>query len=226
MVIGPTLKLLHNAFGITKTACLREAAETGRSCDNALLAPQAELIGDIVRGSFVGDVNMQMIILGVVIAVVLIWLKMPVMSVAIGIYLPLGLSVPIMLGGVLSYFAFRSAHIRVDGELRDEPSEWAVAAAKEVENRGVLIGAGFIAGESILGVLVALLIVLEIDLTALFSTGVLSNFLSLVFFGWFVLVFLWLATRTLPNNGNLLRDFGLIFSDLVGKIRSMFRLAK
>lgn len=226
LVIGPTLKLLHNAFGITKTACLREAAETGRSCDNALLAPQAELIGDIVRGSFVGDVNMQMIILGVVIAVVLIWLKMPVMSVAIGIYLPLGLSVPIMLGGVLSYFAFRSAHIRVDGELRDEPSEWAVAAAKEVENRGVLIGAGFIAGESILGVLVALLIVLEIDLTALFSTGVLSNFLSLIFFGWFVLVFLWLATRTLPNNGNLLRDFGLIFSDLVGKIRSMFRLAK
>ena len=226
LVIGPTLKLLHNAFGITKTACLREAAETGRSCDNALLAPQAELIGDIVRGSFVGDVNMQMIILGVVIAVVLIWLKMPVMSVAIGIYLPLGLSVPIMLGGILSYFAFRSAHIRVDGELRDEPSEWAVAAAKEVENRGVLIGAGFIAGESILGVLVALLIVLEIDLTALFSTGVLSNFLSLIFFGWFVLVFLWLATRTLPNNGNLLRDFGLIFSELVGKIRSMFRLAK
>ena len=99
----------------------KRAAETGRSCDNALTAPQAELIGDIVRGSFVGDVNMQMIILGVVIAIVLIWLKMPVMSVAIGIYLPLGLSVPIMLGGVLSYFAFRSAHLRVDGELRKSP---------------------------------------------------------------------------------------------------------
>ena len=48
---------------------------------------------------------------------------MPVMSVAIGIYLPLGLSVPIMLGGVLSYFAFRSAHLRVDGELRDKPQK-------------------------------------------------------------------------------------------------------
>ena len=134
-----------------------------------------------MRGSFVGDVNMQMIILGVVIAIVLIWLKMPVMSVAIGIYLPLGLSVPIMLGGVFSYFAFRSAHLRVDGELRDKPSKKAVDAAKEVENRGVLIGAGFIAGESILGVLVALLIVLEIDLTSIFNTGVLNNFLSLIF---------------------------------------------
>ena len=226
LVIGPTLKLLHNAFGITKTACLREAAETGRNCDNALLAPQAELIGDIVRGSFVGDVNMQMIILGVVIAIVLIWLKMPVMSVAIGIYLPLGLSVPIMLGGVLSYFAFRSAHLRVDGELREKPSKKALDAAKEVENRGVLIGAGFIAGESILGVLVALLIVLEIDLTELFNTGVLNNFLSLIFFGWFVLVFLWLATRSLPSKGNLIKDFSIIMKDIFAKIISMFKLTK
>jgi hypothetical protein len=148
------------------------------------------------------------------------------MSVAIGIYLPLGLSVPIMLGGVLSYFAFRSAHLRVDGELREKPSKKAVDAAKEVENRGVLIGAGFIAGESILGVLVALLIVLNIDLTSIFSTGVLNNFLSLAFFGWFVLVFLWLATRCLPSNGNLIRDFALIFKDVVGKMVSMFRMTK
>jgi hypothetical protein len=89
-----------------------------------------------------------------------------------------------------------------------------------------LIGAGFIAGESILGVLVALLIVLEIDLTDLFSTGVLNNFLSLAFFGWFVVVFLWLATRTLPNNGNLMKDFTMILNDLAGKVLSMFRMNK
>jgi len=226
LVIGPTLKLLHDAFGITKTACLREAAETGRSCENALLAPQAELIGDIVRGAFVGDMNIQMILLGVVIACVLIWLKMPVMSVAIGIYLPLSLSVPIMLGGILSYFAFRSAHIRIDGELRDKPSKEAISAAKDVENRGVLIGAGFIAGESILGVLVALLIVLEFDLAAVFSTGTLNNYLSLIFFGWFTLVFLWLATRSLPNNGNLLREFYTVLKDVLKKVGNMVKIGK
>ena len=226
LVIGPTLKLLHDAFGITKTACLREAAETGRSCENALLAPQAELIGDIVRGAFVGDMNVQMILLGVVIACVLIWLKMPVMSVAIGIYLPLSLSVPIMLGGILSYFAFRSAHIRIDGELRDKPSKEAISAAKDVENRGVLIGAGFIAGESILGVLVALLIVLEFDLAAVFSTGTLNNYLSLIFFGWFTLVFLWLATRSLPNNGNLLREFYTVLKDVLKKVGNMMKIGK
>ena len=226
LVIGPTLKLLHDAFGITKTACLREAAVTGRSCENALTAPQAELIGEIVRGAFVGDMNVQMILLGVVIACVLIWLKMPVMSVAIGIYLPLSLSVPIMLGGILSYFAFRSAHIRIDGELRDKPSKEAISAAKDVENRGVLIGAGFIAGESIVGVLVALLIVLELDLAVLFNTGTLNNYLSLIFFGWFTLVFLWLATRSLPNNGNLLREFYTVFTDVLKKVGNMIKNGK
>ena len=226
LVIGPTLKLLHDAFGITKTACLREAAETGRSCENALTAPQAELIGEIVRGAFVGDMNVQMILLGVVIACVLIWLKMPVMSVAIGIYLPLSLSVPIMLGGILSYFAFRSAHIRIDGELRDKPSKEAISAAKDVENRGVLIGAGFIAGESIVGVLVALLIVLELDLAVLFNTGTLNNYLSLIFFGWFTLVFLWLATRSLPNNGNLLSEFYTVFKDVLKKVGKMMKNGK
>lgn len=226
LVIGPTLKLLHDAFGITKTACLREAAETGRSCENALTAPQAELIGEIVRGAFVGDMNVQMILLGVVIACVLIWLKMPVMSVAIGIYLPLSLSVPIMLGGILSYFAFRSAHIRIDGELRDKPSKEAISAAKDVENRGVLIGAGFIAGESIVGVLVALLIVLKLDLAAVFNTGTLNNYLSLIFFGWFTLVFLWLATRSLPNNGNLLREFYTVLKDVLKKFGNMMKIGK
>ncbi len=226
LVIGPTLKLLHNAFGITKTACLREAAETGRDCSNALYAPQAELIGDIVRGSFVGDINVQMILLGVAIAIVLIWLKMPVMSVAIGIYLPLGLSVPIMLGGILSYFAFRSAHIRIDGELKDEPSDEALKAAKDVENRGVLIGAGFIAGESILGVFVALLIVLDKDLSIIFKIGTLNNMLSLIFFAWFVVVFIWLATRSLPNNGNLIREFTMVLRNSIAKIGTMFKSDK
>ncbi|MDP6334120.1 MAG: oligopeptide transporter, OPT family [Candidatus Poseidoniaceae archaeon] len=222
LVIGPTLKLLHSAFGITQTACLREAEVNGRDCSNALLAPQAELIGDIVRGAFIGDVNVQMILLGVVIAIVLIWLKMPVMSVAIGIYLPLGLSVPIMLGGIISYFTLRSAHIRIDGELRDEPSKRAKEAAKEVENRGVLIGAGFIAGESILGVFVALLIVTDIHLNEIFSTGTLNNFLSLVFFGWFVAVFIWLATRALPSGGNSLKESIMVVKDSVSKFIRIF----
>jgi uncharacterized oligopeptide transporter (OPT) family protein len=142
---------------------------------------------------------------------------MPVMSVAIGIYLPLGLSVPIMLGGIISYFALRTAHYRVDGRLDIEPSKEALDAAKEVENRGVLIGAGFIAGESILGVLIAVLIVLDIQLPEIFGVVTLNNLLSLVFFGWFVAVFIWLATRALPKGNNLLSDAVIVAGDVAKK---------
>ena len=128
------------------------------------------------------------------------------MSVAIGIYLPLKLSVPIMLGGILSSLAIGSAYLRVDGTLDRKPSKDAKQAAYEVESRGVLIGAGFIAGESILGVLIAVLIVLDMDLNKIFNITVLPQWLSLVFFAWFVGVFLWLATRTLPSGGNLVKE--------------------
>jgi putative OPT family oligopeptide transporter len=221
VVIGPTLALLHDAFQISKTACantnLTLAVDDQYDCTDALFAPQAELIGAIIQGAFGGDLNIQMVTLGAVIAVVLIYLRMPVMSVAIGIYLPLGLSVPIMLGGIISYFALRTAHYRVDGRLDIEPSKEALDAAKEVENRGVLIGAGFIAGESILGVLIAVLIVLDIQLPEIFGVVTLNNLLSLVFFGWFVAVFIWLATRALPKGNNLLSDAVIVAGDVAKK---------
>ncbi len=206
IVIGPTLKLLHDAFRISSTACALDPLPGDPGCKKALFAPQAELIGAIVEGAFGGNLNLQMVLLGAVIAVVLIRLSMPVMSVAIGIYLPLGLSVPIMLGGVISYIALRSAHLRIDGTLDCEPSAAANDAAKAVESRGVLIGAGFIAGESIMGVFVAVLIVMKINLPELLGIGVLGNVLSLAFFAWFVGIFIWLANRALPEGGNLLTD--------------------
>ena len=83
------------------------------NCDEALFAPQAELIGAIVQGAFGGDINLPMVLLGAVIAVVLIRLAMPVMSVAIGIYLPLYLSVPIMAGGIISHVLLSSARLEL-----------------------------------------------------------------------------------------------------------------
>ena len=61
----------------------------------------------------------------------------------------------------------------------------------------------FIAGESILGVLIAVLIVLNINLDSIFGITELPQGISLLFFAWFVGVFLWLATRALPSGGHL-----------------------
>lgn len=213
IIIGPVLSLLHKAFRISQTACQMNPLPTDPSCSKALFAPQAELIGAIVQGAFGGDLNIQMVALGAALAIALIRLKMPVMSVAIGIYLPLGLSVPIMVGGIISHLLLRSAHLRVDGILRNEPSERAIAAAKEVESRGVLIGAGFIAGESIMGVFIAILIVAKIHLPEIFGIGTLNNGFSLLFFAWFVGVFIWLASRSLPKGGTLLGDAVMVTAD-------------
>ena len=218
IVIGPVLSLLHDAFRISQTACQLNPLPSDPTCSNALFAPQAELIGAIVQGAFGGDLNIQMVMLGAAIAVALIMLKMPVMSVAIGIYLPLGLSVPIMAGGIISHILLKSAHLRVDGILHDEPSPQAQKAAKEVESRGVLIGAGFIAGESIMGVFIAVLIVAKINLPEIFGVGTLNNMFSLAFFGWFVGVFIWLATRALPKGGSLLGDVVVILAETIGNL--------
>ena len=224
IVIGPTLQLLHSAFRISKTACEMNPLPGDPTCSSALFAPQAELIGAIVQGAFGGDLNIQMVMLGAIIAVALIMLKMPVMSVAIGIYLPLGLSVPIMLGGIISYFALNSAYLRIDGHLDGKPSKAAEKAGKDVENRGVLIGAGFIAGESILGVFIAVLIVMNIKLDAIFGVTTLNDVFSLLFFGWFVAVFIWLATRALPKGGNLFSEASFILKNITWKFFNAFKL--
>ena len=76
-----------------------------------------------------------MVLLGAVIAIVLIRLAMPVMSVAIGIYLPLYLSVPIMAGGIISHVLLSSARLRIDGTLDGEPSKEAALQSKRFRTR-------------------------------------------------------------------------------------------
>lgn len=215
IAIGPVLRLLHEAFQISQTACVATnerltsewiaagSPEGGAGlydCQNALLAPQAELIGAIINGFFGGTFNLPMVIIGAIIACIIIWKKMPVMSVAIGIYLPIFLSVPIILGGLLHHLVTRVTHHRIDGTLVGEPSQLAEESAKFVTDRGILIGAGFIAGESLMGVIIAAFIVTIGHPSGWFeSIGTLGQGLSVIFYGCFVAVFLFLATRSLPK---------------------------
>ena len=225
IVIGPVLSILHDAFRISNTACMANPRPEDPTCQDALFAPQAELIGAIVQGAFGGDINLPMVLLGAVIALILIRLAMPVMSVAIGIYLPLYLSVPIMAGGIISHVLLSSARLRIDGTLDGEPSEDAKSAVKDVQDKGVLIGAGFIAGESLMGVLLAIFIVAEQDPSKWFGgIGTLSYTLSLIFFAWFVAVFIMLSARALPAKGNLGVDLVYVASDAAKKLRGAFAL--
>jgi putative OPT family oligopeptide transporter len=223
-IVAPlTLTILNEAFRITPTYCAANPHPVS-GCSNVLEAPQAEIIGTLIEGLFGGTVNTPMLGLGVVVAILIIGSRwylgksgptLPIMSIAIGMYLPFYLSATIFLGGVLNHLVTRTAHLRVDGTLAGQPSEIAIKSGKELVSRGTLLSAGLIAGEALMGVIVAAFIVL-----ASFSSlprpdnwlpflGTLGPVLSTMFFLWFFGVFTWLVTRNLPPAK---RPFSLLFN--------------
>ena len=251
-IIAPiTLVMLNKAYRITKVYCLENPPANDPTCKNALDAPQADIIGTLIEGIFGGTVNYPMLALGVAIAVLIIWKGLPVMSVAIGMYLPVYLSATIFIGGLLSHFILRTVHLRVDGTLSGEPSEEAAEASTNVSKKGLLISAGMIAGEALMGVVVAAFIVLSLLFKPIRSPdtwfcseshidkitghsvcderiiGILPNWLAVMFFGWFFIVFVYLATRGMPRSknggGNIIIDWVAVAFDGVRRFISAIK---
>jgi putative OPT family oligopeptide transporter len=136
-----------------------------------LPAPQSYVMASIAQGIFTGDMNWEMFALGVVLAFILILFDLPVMAVAIGIYLPFTLTLPIMMGGILKYAMDRFAVHKVKlidrkaESLDSEQQESRIVKLKEaITNRGVLFASGLIAGEAIVGVIIAAVVIAGINL--------------------------------------------------------------
>ncbi len=151
LVMAPVLQLLHNNT-------------PGGIGGRELSAPQASLFKSLVEGLFgQGNLPWPMVGIGVAVGGVILVadkilerkntsFRMHVMPIAVGMYLPFGLTTPILLGGLL-------AHVVSAGEKE--------AAADRRLHRGVLFASGIIAGESLTGVGIALLASLGIARLAL-----------------------------------------------------------
>lgn len=128
----------------------------------ALSAPQATLMRMIVEGVMDGNLPWTLVFIGVFLAIVVEILGVAVLPVAIGLYLPLELSATIMIGGLIRYY--------VDKKRTGEDGE---------AGTGVLFCSGLIAGEGLVGILMAILTVLKvaerIDLSAKFTTGIIGG---------------------------------------------------
>ena len=157
-VMAPILTLLLQAYGIGVPT---------EAHPRPLAAPQATLMAAVAGGVFHGGLPWAMVIIGVVVAVAIIvcdvWLerrgsefRTPVLAVAVGIYLPLELSVAILLGGAIAWAAdrfYRRRAVSADAA--------ALAALKTTDERhGLLFAAGLITGEALLGILLAIPIVI------------------------------------------------------------------
>ncbi|MCF7839932.1 MAG: oligopeptide transporter, OPT family [Candidatus Marinimicrobia bacterium] len=134
LVIGWTLDVLHTAYTIGSPK---------------LAAPQALLMASVAEGVFKGNLPWTMVIYGALLGVFIIVLdviqekrgasfRFPILAVAVGIYLPISLSTPIFIGGMLAHFAKK------------------VGGGKRGEKAGLLMASGLITGEALMGILVAI----------------------------------------------------------------------
>jgi putative OPT family oligopeptide transporter len=149
-VMAPVLNLLEKAYGIGVPTAAHP---------NPLLAPQATLMASVSKGMFGGVLPWGMVWTGAAIGAAIIALdailkargaryRAPVLAAAVGIYLPLELTVPIFLGGLVAHLVERKAGVR------DDPD-----ALERLHRRGVLFAAGLITGEALMGIVIAIPIV-------------------------------------------------------------------
>ena len=130
-----------------------------------LAAPQATLMKMIVEGVMGGNLPWALVFIGVFIAIMIELLSIPVLPFAIGLYLPIELSACIMVGGVLRLILEKV----YDGKANKD----------KVINNGVLCCSGMIAGEGLVGILLAVLAVVTIKGKTVASLVDLSGVLNL-----------------------------------------------
>ncbi len=136
-----------------------------------LAAPQAFLMAGIVKGVLTGEMVWPFVFAGMVLAFVLILIDLPVLPVAIGIYLPFTLSVPIFAGGIVRHFTNKHIEKKYGSAEEEEISDWELAIKQvdvkpkeKIIRTGLLLTAGLIAGEALMGVGVAFLIIGGVNL--------------------------------------------------------------
>ena len=132
LTLGIVLTLLHEAYGIGSSD---------------LPAPQAVLMTSVANGVFSGNLEWGMIYAGGILGILIIMLdqyqlrrgaefRVPILAVAIGIYLPIELTLPIFVGGMLNHFAGKTA-------------------SDSGKNNGLLLASGLITGEALMAIFIA-----------------------------------------------------------------------
>lgn len=129
--VGGVILMLNNVYGFTG--------------DDALAAPQANAMAKVLEPMMMGGSTPWMLyIIGAILALILNWLGVPALAFCLGMFLPLHLNTPMLVGGLVSWFVSRSSK---------DP-----AVCKARSDRGTLISSGLIAGGALFGVFAAITI--------------------------------------------------------------------
>ncbi|MCQ6266680.1 oligopeptide transporter, OPT family [Fictibacillus sp. WQ 8-8] len=164
LVIGVILVVLDKSYGMGS---------------QQLPAPKAAIMKVLVQGIFGGDLPWSLIFIGAAVAIVIEFLGLNSLVVAVGLYLPIHVSAPVMFGGAVRWL------VDVKAKSKEE--------RQERSDRGVLFASGLIAGESLLGVLIAVLIFFKVKIpTTPMTDNRLIPFVIFLFVCWLLY---WFSAR-------------------------------
>lgn len=127
--VGGVIIVLNKVYGFTG--------------DNALVAPQANAMAKVIEPLMMGgDTPWILYMVGAILALILNWLNVPALAFCLGMFIPLSLNTPMLVGGAVAYFV---QHSSKDKQL-----------AQARHDRGTLLSSGLIAGGALFGVFAAI----------------------------------------------------------------------
>lgn len=163
-IAGATVLLLNSAYGIGT---------------EQITAPQATLMKLIVEGIMTAQLPWTLVFIGVMIAIFCALAGLPILPVALGIYLPITLNTAIFFGGLLRKFV----------EIKFKNDQRSLDTAVE---RGTLIASGLVAGDALTGIIIGIFAALNIRIDFLSSVIPNENIKNFVSLAVFVLLGYWL----------------------------------
>ncbi|MBQ7510010.1 MAG: oligopeptide transporter, OPT family [Prevotella sp.] len=130
--VGGVMMLLNQTYGFDPNQ------------DGHLVAPQANAMAAVIEPMMNGAGAPWLLYgIGAVLAIVLTWAKIPALAFALGMFIPLDLNIPLLVGGAINWYVTTRSKDKAENEKRGE--------------KGTLIASGFIAGGALMGVVSALL---------------------------------------------------------------------
>lgn len=133
---GMVLLMLHNTYGIGS---------------KDVAAPQATLMSMVVKGVMTGELPWALVLIGATFGVFCALAGLPILPVALGIYLPIHLNAAILVGGIL--------RVLVDKKFKNNEEQ-----SKAQVEKGILLASGIVAGDALMGIVVAVFAALAIDI--------------------------------------------------------------
>jgi putative OPT family oligopeptide transporter len=175
--VGIVIYILGQSYGYVLTS------ET----PNPLVAPQANAMAAVIEPLMLPGAKVYWILylVGAIIALVLNFIGIPPLAFALGMFIPLGLNTPLVVGGLLNHFMSKKTKKQNE------------ALAKARTDRGTLISSGMIAGAAIFGVIGALLLFFGVDINTKIFAGneVGGELVALIAFVLLIIYFIWESRR-------------------------------